>query len=309
MCEYIKTTFPHIYLYTSTNGLRSPRRRRAGSCTRASTRSRSQSTARRRRATSSIGSADDSTSRSRNCGRWPTKNARRPRPAVSELALHPVQLERQRRGDGARAPTGRGHRCRPAVLGADGPSRGRVFAAFGPGSPGSTPSATRSGTTTTSATPFRAPRRGRASTCARLVPGVPSDRRAPAGRCRSARACTTCRRAHSRRRPPTAGAWCASAPSSAPKTARCSIATSRAPGSRDAGPGTSADVAIEIPAPEQPGRYALKFDLVSEGIDWFEKCGSDDDARLGYGRTRPRCRPMRRTRRSAPTPSDLQDSV
>jgi hypothetical protein len=40
------------------------------------------------------------------------------------------------------------------------------------------------------------------------------------------------------------------------------------------GPGTRADVAIEIPAPEQPGRYALKFDLVSEGIDWFERCGS-----------------------------------
>ena len=40
------------------------------------------------------------------------------------------------------------------------------------------------------------------------------------------------------------------------------------------GPGAGADVAIEIPAPEQPGRYALKFDLVSEGIDWFEKCGS-----------------------------------
>src|SRR6266487_784904 len=40
------------------------------------------------------------------------------------------------------------------------------------------------------------------------------------------------------------------------------------------GPGTRADVAIEIPSPDQPGRYALKFDLVSEGIDWFEKCGS-----------------------------------
>jgi len=40
------------------------------------------------------------------------------------------------------------------------------------------------------------------------------------------------------------------------------------------GPGTRADVAIDIPAPDQPGRYALKFDLVSEGIDWFEKCGS-----------------------------------
>jgi hypothetical protein len=34
-------------------------------------------------------------------------------------------------------------------------------------------------------------------------------------------------------------------------------------------------VQIEIPAPEQPGRYALKFDLVSEGIDWFERCGSE----------------------------------
>jgi Radical SAM superfamily len=41
------------------------------------------------------------------------------------------------------------------------------------------------------------------------------------------------------------------------------------------GPGSTADVAIEIPAPDRPGRYALKFDLVSEGIDWFEHCGSE----------------------------------
>src|SRR6185436_7710148 len=41
------------------------------------------------------------------------------------------------------------------------------------------------------------------------------------------------------------------------------------------GPGEQADVQIEIPSPEQPGRYALKFDLVSEGIDWFERCGSE----------------------------------
>jgi hypothetical protein len=40
------------------------------------------------------------------------------------------------------------------------------------------------------------------------------------------------------------------------------------------GPGGRADVRIEIPALERPGRYTLKFDLVSEGIDWFEKCGS-----------------------------------
>jgi len=40
-------------------------------------------------------------------------------------------------------------------------------------------------------------------------------------------------------------------------------------------PGARADVPIEIPTPGQPGRYSLKFDLVSEGIDWFERCGSD----------------------------------
>ena len=43
--------------------------------------------------------------------------------------------------------------------------------------------------------------------------------------------------------------------------------------------GGSLEVPIEIPAPEQPGRYALKFDLVSEGIDWFEHCGSQTTAR------------------------------
>ncbi|MBY0497869.1 MAG: radical SAM protein [Cyanobacteria bacterium] len=42
----------------------------------------------------------------------------------------------------------------------------------------------------------------------------------------------------------------------------------------DLGPGRSADIRIDIAAPEQPGRYGLKFDLVSEGIDWFESCGS-----------------------------------
>jgi Radical SAM superfamily/Iron-sulfur cluster-binding domain len=40
------------------------------------------------------------------------------------------------------------------------------------------------------------------------------------------------------------------------------------------GPGERTDVAIEIPAPAERGRYSLKFDLVSEGIDWFERCGS-----------------------------------
>ena len=39
-------------------------------------------------------------------------------------------------------------------------------------------------------------------------------------------------------------------------------------------PGTAVEVPIKIKAPAEPGRYALKFDLVSEGIDWFEAHGS-----------------------------------
>jgi hypothetical protein len=40
-------------------------------------------------------------------------------------------------------------------------------------------------------------------------------------------------------------------------------------------PGGHVEVPIEIAAPPRPGRYALRFDLVSEGIDWFERCGSE----------------------------------
>ncbi len=39
--------------------------------------------------------------------------------------------------------------------------------------------------------------------------------------------------------------------------------------------GAHADVPIEVVAPGEPGQYVLKFDLVSEGIDWFERCGSE----------------------------------
>jgi hypothetical protein len=39
------------------------------------------------------------------------------------------------------------------------------------------------------------------------------------------------------------------------------------------------DVSIEMKAPSAPGRYNLKFDLVSEGIDWFEACGSETTTR------------------------------
>ena len=43
----------------------------------------------------------------------------------------------------------------------------------------------------------------------------------------------------------------------------------------DVPPGGEVDVPIELSAPLEPGRYTLKFDLVSEGIDWFEACGSE----------------------------------
>ena len=35
--------------------------------------------------------------------------------------------------------------------------------------------------------------------------------------------------------------------------------------------GTDGTYTLKIPG---PGRYTLKFDLVSEGVEWFEKCGS-----------------------------------
>ncbi len=43
---------------------------------------------------------------------------------------------------------------------------------------------------------------------------------------------------------------------------------------RDVRGGESLGMTIEIPPPPSPGRYFLKFDLVSEGIDWFENGGS-----------------------------------
>jgi hypothetical protein len=45
-------------------------------------------------------------------------------------------------------------------------------------------------------------------------------------------------------------------------------------------PGAETCVPITITAPPTRGRYALKFDLVSEGIDWFEACGSPTTTRI-----------------------------
>jgi hypothetical protein len=44
---------------------------------------------------------------------------------------------------------------------------------------------------------------------------------------------------------------------------------------RDLPPGDETEIPIDLTAPDKPGRYSLKFDLVSEGVDWFEKSGSE----------------------------------
>jgi hypothetical protein len=48
---------------------------------------------------------------------------------------------------------------------------------------------------------------------------------------------------------------------------------------RALGPGESMELVVAIPPLARSGRYALKFDLVHEGIDWFERCGSPTTTR------------------------------
>jgi hypothetical protein len=40
------------------------------------------------------------------------------------------------------------------------------------------------------------------------------------------------------------------------------------------GPGKSLPVSVRFPPLPEPGTYSIKFDLVCEGVDWFERCGS-----------------------------------
>jgi hypothetical protein len=47
-------------------------------------------------------------------------------------------------------------------------------------------------------------------------------------------------------------------------------------------PGAATELSMKLTAPEKPGQYALKFDMVSEGIDWFEACGSPTTVKTLY---------------------------
>ena len=152
--------------------------------------------------------------RSQPARRWPTRSAERPRRAVPQLALHPLHLERQRRGDGAGARAGGRHRRRSPVLGAHRSPRGHVLAALragiadldairhevwddnnlGNAIPGATP---------------------RAEIDVRAVPARCRSSRGAAGRRRCRPRVRTCPRGRSARRPATAGGSSASARSSA----------------------------------------------------------------------------------------------
>ena len=166
MCEYIKTKFPHIYLYTSTNGL-------------AFTEEKVRQLARSGidEVTFSLDGASQETVRAipparqlREGDRQPARPDRRarqerPQRAVRELALHPLQVERFRRRDEQGARDGRRHRHRSAGAGRSRITRRiRSRAASRRARPTTSASATRSGTTAASATRSPAPRRAPKST-------------------------------------------------------------------------------------------------------------------------------------------------
>ena len=151
---------------------------------------------------------------------------------------------------------------------------------FVPGTPALEAIGSRSGTTTTSgnaipgATPRAAHRRPHAPA------GAAARRAARAGRCRCAPASGTCPRArfpaqasYGRRLVRLGAQLCAADGTLIDRD------FARAWLPHTVGPGGGPTCAIEIPAPEAPGRYSVKFDLVSEGIDWFERCGSPTTTR------------------------------
>ena len=129
MCEYIKSRFPHIYLYTSTNGLAFTEDRSGGSCTPASTRSPSRSTARRPRATRTTGSAATSTRRSANLRTAADEKRRNGRdvPFINWRYILFTHNDSDEEMALARDDGGR-HRRRSALLGAHRSSRGHVLA-------------------------------------------------------------------------------------------------------------------------------------------------------------------------------------
>ena len=173
MCEYIKTKFPHIYLYTSTNGL-----------------ALNEEKARRLvhsgidEVTFSIdGASQETYARYRQRGKFDLAiaNLRAMADEKAQSGRDVPQLNWRyilftwNDNDEEMAARARAGATRSASIACAGRSpitpRTRSRAASCRAHPISSASATRSGTTTISATRFPAPRRARGSTCARGCPG------------------------------------------------------------------------------------------------------------------------------------------
>ena len=236
MCEYIKSRFPHIYLYTSTNGLALSEA--AGAAPRALGDRRGDVLDRRRyaRVVRQVPPAWPLRPRDRDADRHGRREApRRAGSALPELALHPVRLERQRRGDESRPRAGGRHRSRSPVLGNDRPPGTRLLSTVRARVPAVPVDPARS--LGRQRPRQRDPRRdaSRANRRPDACTGRAGHARRAVG-CTFARASTTCRLAPSRHRRPTGAAWSVSARSSATPPARSSIAISRGRGYRERSP-------------------------------------------------------------------------
>ena len=280
MCEYIKTKYPHIYLYTSTNGLALNEERA------------------RRLVHSGIdevtfsidGATQENYVKYRQRGDLKKalanlaamadekRKAGRDVPYL-ELALHPVQLERQRRGDGAGPENGCRRRRGSSLLGDYRPSGRRVLPPLHAGCAGLR--AHRAGSLGHQRSGKRYSRRDATSRnrVRSMFPGLPLLGRP--GRQVTIR--TRVKNLSQRRFPANAsygrrlvrlGAQLCAADGTLIER---DYARAWLPHHLEAG--AEVEMRIDVPAPSEAGRYALKFDLVCEGIDWFETCGSQTTTR------------------------------
>ena len=280
MCEYIKTKFPHIYLYTSTNGL-----------------ALNEEKARRLvhsgidEVTFSIdGASQDTYVRYRQRGKFDlaTANLRAMADEKAKAGRDVPQLnwryilfnwnDSDEEMEKARAA---GHRVRrrPPHLGDHRPPRGLVLAPLRPGHArlrsdqvrglGSLRPRQRDSGGDAAGRDRRAGRAARAALAGRAGESITIQTRVRNLSTRPFR-----KHASYGRRLVRLGAQLVGADGA---LLNRDHARAWLPG--DIPAGGAADVAIDVPLPSTPGRYALKFDLVSEGIDWFEKCGSPTTTR------------------------------
>ena len=272
MCEYIKANFPHIYLYTSTNGLAFTEERCQPARPLGHRRGHLLDRRRDARQLRPVPAARRLRQGDREPHSGGGREARsRARRAVHQLALHPVQLERQRRGDGARP-----QRWPPTSASIASAGRSRIIrervsrAASRPARPASMRIKSRGlGRQRPRQRDSRGDAPRRASTCARRCPGCRWSP-ARAARCSCAPACGTsparfpAKASYGRRLVRLGAQLCAADGTLIDRD----YARAWLPAHVEAG--GEADVASRSRRPTRRDATVLKFDLVSEGIDWFE---------------------------------------